>query len=126
MYSAWQYFSFRFNAKNSAASFQPASNSDLQSSCWDGNGFFEDSMGTPASHQRLTTSSSIGRLINITGKAEYPLIGLIYAVSIYNTWDNGSPSTRSAFVDLHKNSYPLHFKLDDMAQNTHVDGLITK
>jgi len=83
-------------------------------------------MRTPASHQRLTTNSTIGRFINTNGETKYPLIGLIYGISIYNTWDNGSPSTRPDFAILHMNSFSAHFNLTDMNQNSHVDGLITK
>ena len=128
MHSAWQYFSFMFNAKNNHISlFTPNSSSDLHVSFWDSSGnVLGYDMGSSSIYPRYTESSSLGRFINSSGLPEYPLIGLIYAVSFYNTWDNGNPSTRSEFLDLHKNSFYLHFKLEDTNQNAHSNGLITK
>ena len=88
--------------------------------------FFNDNMATPGSDSRYTSHSTIGRFINTNGETKYPLIGLIYGISIYNTWNDGGPSNRPSYVILHKDSYSLYFNLTDMDQNTNVDGLITK
>ena len=127
--STWQYYSFSFKAYNSASGgYGPASSTDLKVWFYDSSGGANfESMTPSSSNQRFTTIPSIGRFQNVSmGEYYYPLIGLYYYISIFNTWEGWSPTSRSNYISLHKDSYFLHFKLDDADQNTYFENKIQK
>ena len=128
--NAWQYFSFQYRAKsiNYTNSYAPEHASHLMSESYSSGGTIASkSLTNTSSDHRLTTHSSIGRFVNDSdSESYYPLVGLIYKISFYNTNNNGGNIQRIDLVNLYKDAYFLHFKLGDMNQNSYSDNMIRK
>ena len=122
-------FSFSFEAFNSSAGgYGPEDDEALKVCYFDSSGDKHPEIMTyGSSSPKYTTIPSIGRFQSVSnGNYYHPLIGLYYRLSIYNTWNLGDSNVRTSFVNLHKDSYFLNFKLGDPDQNTYFDNKIQK
>ena len=126
---AWQYFSFRYKAHSTSSptSYAPEVN-DVEVGLYNQNGILINWTSlTIDAEEKLTSIPSIGRFQNVSnGEYYFPLVGLVYKISFYNTWNDGTPTNRSDLVDLYKNNYFVYYKLGDMDQNTHEYNRIRK